>query len=66
MNSTHVTADIVYKPSKGLKWKEKKVVTQRQLQVHFSIAKIKTRSQSVGVQTRVKAMGKSSSKNSNF
>ncbi|XP_016465504.1 uncharacterized protein LOC107788341 [Nicotiana tabacum] len=33
IDSTHVTGDIGYKPSKGLKWKGKEAVTQRQLQV---------------------------------
>ncbi|OIT26220.1 hypothetical protein A4A49_40901 [Nicotiana attenuata] len=46
IDSTHVTGDIGYKPSKGLKWKGKEAVTQRQLQVQAAMARIKTRSQS--------------------
>ncbi|OIT33332.1 hypothetical protein A4A49_40678 [Nicotiana attenuata] len=44
IDSTHVTGDIGYKPSKGLKWKGKEAVTQRQLQVQAAMARIKTRS----------------------
>nr|XP_016440574.1 PREDICTED: uncharacterized protein LOC107766328 [Nicotiana tabacum] len=62
IDSTHVTGDIGYKPPKGLKLKGKEVVTQRQLQVQVSMARIKTRSQSGGIQTRSKVIGKSSSK----
>nr|XP_009795187.1 PREDICTED: uncharacterized protein LOC104241918 [Nicotiana sylvestris] len=62
IDSTHVTGDIGYKPSKDLKWKGKEVVTQRQLQVQAAMARIKTRSQPGGIQTRSKVMGKSPSK----
>lgn len=61
IDSTHVTGDIGYKPSKGLKWKGKEAVTQRQLQVQAAMARIKTRSQSAGIQARSKVMGKSPS-----
>ncbi|KAM3289922.1 hypothetical protein P3S67_018211 [Capsicum chacoense] len=33
MSSTHVTGDIGYQPTKGLKWKNLRAVTQRKLQV---------------------------------
>ncbi|XP_060191985.1 uncharacterized protein LOC132621661 [Lycium barbarum] len=52
MNSALVTGDIGYKPSKGLKWKGTKAVTQRQLQVQSANHRIQTRSKALGVQTR--------------
>jgi len=57
IDSTHIIDDIGYKPSKGLKWKGKEAVTQRQLQVQAAMARIKTGSQSGGIQTRSKVMG---------
>ncbi|KAM3382473.1 hypothetical protein P3S68_008047 [Capsicum galapagoense] len=45
MSSAHVTDDIGYQPTKGLKWKNLRVVTQRQLQVQ-------TRSKAVGIRIR--------------
>ncbi|OIT03180.1 hypothetical protein A4A49_32615 [Nicotiana attenuata] len=57
IDSTHVTGDIGYKPSKGLKWKEKEDVTQRQLQVQAAMARIKTRSQSGGIQQDLRLWG---------
>ncbi|KAG5584828.1 hypothetical protein H5410_045262 [Solanum commersonii] len=61
-SSVHVTSDIDFKPTKGLKWKGKQVMTQRELQVQSVMRRIQTRSKVVGIQTRAKAKGKSPSK----
>ncbi|XP_059285197.1 uncharacterized protein LOC132038562 [Lycium ferocissimum] len=61
-SSALVTCDIGYHPTKGLKWKGKQVVTQRELQVQSAMHRIKTRSKAVGIQTRAQAKAKSTSK----
>ncbi|KAM3205203.1 hypothetical protein P3L10_028613 [Capsicum annuum] len=47
MSSAHVTDDIGYQPTKGLKWKNLCAVTQRQLQVQTrsKVARIRTKAQ---------------------
>ncbi|KAG5614301.1 hypothetical protein H5410_014125 [Solanum commersonii] len=62
MSSAHVTGDIDFKPTKGLKWKGKQAMTQRELQVQNVMRHIQTRSKVVGIQTRAQAKGKSPSK----
>ncbi|KAH0685379.1 hypothetical protein KY290_019605 [Solanum tuberosum] len=62
VSSAHVTGDIGFKPTKGLKWKGKQAMTQRELQVQSVIRHIQTRSKPAGVQTRAQAKGKSPSK----
>jgi len=62
VSSAHVTGDIGFKPTKGLKWKGKQAMTQRELQVQSVMRHIQTRSKAVGVQTRAQAKGKSPSK----
>ncbi|PHU25474.1 hypothetical protein BC332_03806 [Capsicum chinense] len=52
MSSAHVTGDISYQPTKGLKWKNLRVVTQRQLQVQ-------TRLKAAGIRTRAQLLRKS-------
>ncbi|KAH0673346.1 hypothetical protein KY284_024433 [Solanum tuberosum] len=59
---THVTGDIDFKPTKGMKWKGKHAITQRELQVQSVMRRIQTRSKAVGIQTRAQAKGKSPSK----
>ncbi|KAG5591278.1 hypothetical protein H5410_041792 [Solanum commersonii] len=61
-SSAHVTCDINFKPTKGLKWKSKHVMTQRELQVQSVMRRIQTRSKVVGIQTRAQAKEKSPSK----
>ncbi|KAH0752374.1 hypothetical protein KY285_005522 [Solanum tuberosum] len=58
----HVTGDIGFKPTKGLKWKGKQAMTQRELQVQSVMRRIQTRSKAAGIQTRAQAKGKSPSK----
>ncbi|KAH0642342.1 hypothetical protein KY290_033933 [Solanum tuberosum] len=58
----HVTGDIGFKPTKGLKWKGKQAMTQRDLLVQSVMRRIQTRSKVVGIQTRAQAKGKSPSK----
>ncbi|KAG5568056.1 hypothetical protein H5410_064928 [Solanum commersonii] len=60
--SAHVTGDIGFKPTKGLKWKGKHAMTQRELQVQSVMRYIQTRSKVAGIQTRAQARGKSPSK----
>jgi len=62
VSSAHVTGDIGFKPTKGLKWKGKQAMTQRELQVQSVMRHIQTRSKVVGIQTRAQAKGKSPSK----
>ncbi|KAH0750700.1 hypothetical protein KY290_029932 [Solanum tuberosum] len=62
VSSAHVTGDIGFKPTKGLKWKGKQAMTQRELQVQSVMRHIQTRAKAVGVQTRAQAKGKSPSK----
>ncbi|KAH0660040.1 hypothetical protein KY289_028788 [Solanum tuberosum] len=62
VSSAHVTGDIGFKPTKGLKWKGKQAMTQRELQVQSVMRHIQTRSKAVGVKTRAQAKGKSPSK----
>ncbi|KAM3398458.1 hypothetical protein P3S68_001973 [Capsicum galapagoense] len=52
MSSAHVTGDIGYQPTKRLKWKNLRAITQRHLQVQ-------TRSKAVGIRTRAQLLGKS-------
>ena len=40
VSSAHVTGDIGFKPTKGLKWKGKKSMTQRELQVKTVMRRI--------------------------
>ena len=47
----HMTGDIGFKPTKGLKWKGKHVMTQRELQVESVTHHIQTRSKADGIQT---------------
>ena len=58
----HVTGDIGFKPTKGLKWKDKQVMTQKELQVKSVMRRIQTRSKADDIQTRSQAKGKSLSK----
>ena len=58
----HVTSDIGFKPTKGLKWKGKHAMTQRKLQVESVMRRIQTRSKVDGIQTRSQAKEKSLSK----
>ncbi|KAH0686032.1 hypothetical protein KY284_016585 [Solanum tuberosum] len=58
----HVTGDIGFKPTKGLKWKGKQAMTQRELQVQSVMRRIQTRSKAVGIQTKAQAKEKSPSK----
>ena len=51
VSSAHVTGDIGFKPTKGLKWKGKQAMTQRQLQVESVVCRIQTRSKADGIQT---------------
>ncbi|KAG5599035.1 hypothetical protein H5410_030405 [Solanum commersonii] len=60
--SAHVTGDIDFKPTKGLKWKGKQSMTQRELQVQNVMRRIQIRSKAVRIQTRAQAKGKSPSK----
>ncbi|KAG5600836.1 hypothetical protein H5410_032206 [Solanum commersonii] len=62
VSSAHVTGDIDFKPTKGLKWKGKQAMTQRELQVQSVMHRIQTRSKAVGIQTRAQAKEKSPSK----
>ncbi|KAH0743038.1 hypothetical protein KY290_031031 [Solanum tuberosum] len=62
VSSAHVTGDIGFKPTKGLKWKGKQAMTQRELQVQSVMRRIQTKSKVVGIQTRAQAKGKSPSK----
>ncbi|KAG5620501.1 hypothetical protein H5410_005719 [Solanum commersonii] len=62
VSSAHVTGDIGFKPTKGLKWKGKQAMTQRELQVQSVMRHIQTRSKAARVQTRAQAKGKSPSK----
>ncbi|KAH0643772.1 hypothetical protein KY290_033769 [Solanum tuberosum] len=62
VSSTHVTDDIGFKSTKGLKWKGKQAMTQRELQVQSVMCRIQTRSKVVGIQTRAQDKGKSPSK----
>ncbi|OIT35334.1 hypothetical protein A4A49_02734 [Nicotiana attenuata] len=62
INSAHMTGYIGYQPTKGLKWKGKTTITQRQLQVQSAQHRITTRSRSAGIQTRAQVKGKSLSK----
>jgi len=57
VSSAHVTGDIGFKPTKGLKWKGKQAMTQRELQVQSVMRRIHTRSKAVGIQTREQAKG---------
>ena len=59
VSSAHVTGDIGFKPTKGLKWKGKQAMTQRQLQVESVMRRIQTRSKVDGIQTRSQAKEKS-------
>ncbi|KAH0652610.1 hypothetical protein KY289_030288 [Solanum tuberosum] len=43
VSSAHVTGDIGFKPTKGLKWKGKQAMTQRELQVQSVMHHIQTR-----------------------
>ena len=58
----HMTGDIGFKPTKGLKWKGKKFMTQRELQVESVMRCIQTKSKVDGIQTRSQDKGKSPSK----
>ncbi|KAG5616201.1 hypothetical protein H5410_016025 [Solanum commersonii] len=58
----HVTSDIGFKPTKGLKWKGKQAMTQRELQAQSVMRCIQTRSKAVEIQTRAQAKEKSPSK----
>ena len=51
VSSAHVTSDIGFKPTKGLKWKGKHVMTQRKLQVQSVMHHIQTRSKVADIQT---------------
>ncbi|KAH0679203.1 hypothetical protein KY284_020288 [Solanum tuberosum] len=62
VSSVHVTGDIGFKPTKGLKWKGKQDMTQRELQVQSVMRHIQTRSKVAGIQTRAQAKEKSPSK----
>ncbi|KAH0761499.1 hypothetical protein KY290_017572 [Solanum tuberosum] len=62
VSSAHVTGDIGFKPTKGLKWKGKHAMTQRELQVQSVMRRIQTKSKVAGIQTRAQAKGKSPSK----
>ncbi|XP_060208212.1 uncharacterized protein LOC132635723 [Lycium barbarum] len=61
-SSAHVNGDIGYQPTKGLKWKGKQVVTQRELQVQSVVHRIQTRSKAIWIQTRAQAKAKSPAK----
>uniref|UniRef100_M1CU49 Uncharacterized protein n=1 Tax=Solanum tuberosum TaxID=4113 RepID=M1CU49_SOLTU len=61
VSSAHVTSDIGFKPTKGLKWKGKQHMTQRELQVQSVMRRIQTRSKAARIQTKA-AKGKSPSK----
>lgn len=58
-SSAHVTGDIGYQSIKGLKWKGKQAITQRELQVRSVMHRVQTRSSAAGIQTRAQAKGKS-------
>ncbi|XP_060178898.1 uncharacterized protein LOC132609080 [Lycium barbarum] len=58
-SSAHVTGDIGYQPTKGLKWKGKQAVTQRELRVQSAGHRIQTRSKAAGIQTRAQTKAKS-------
>ncbi|KAG5600833.1 hypothetical protein H5410_032203 [Solanum commersonii] len=62
VSSAHVTGDIDFKPTKGLKWKGKQAMTQRELQVQSVMHRIQIISKGVGIQTRAQAKEKSPSK----
>ncbi|KAH0682747.1 hypothetical protein KY290_021342 [Solanum tuberosum] len=62
VSSAHVIGDIGLKPTKGLKWKGKQAMTQRELQVQSVMLHIQTRSKAAGIQIRAQAKGKSPSK----
>ncbi|KAG5600824.1 hypothetical protein H5410_032194 [Solanum commersonii] len=62
VSSAAMTCDIGFKPTKGLKWKGKQAMTQRDLQVQNVMRHIQTRSKAARIQTRAQAKGKSPSK----
>ncbi|TMW88545.1 hypothetical protein EJD97_018407, partial [Solanum chilense] len=66
VSSVHVTGDIDFKPTKGLKWKDKQVMTQKELQVKSVMRRIQTRSKADDIQTRSQAKGKSPTHKENF
>ncbi|KAH0679770.1 hypothetical protein KY284_020855 [Solanum tuberosum] len=61
-SSAHVTCNIGFKLTKGLKWKGKHAMTQRELKVQSVMRRIQTKSKVVGIQTRAQAQEKSPSK----
>ena len=62
VSSAHVTGDIGFKPTKGLKCKGKQAMTQRELQDESVMRRIQTRSKAHDIQTRSQAKGKLLSK----
>ena len=56
--SLHVTGDIGFKPTKGLKWKGKQAMTQRKLQVESVMRRIQTRSKADGHSNKVTSQRK--------
>ena len=66
VSSVHVTGDIGFKPTKGLKWKGKQAMTQREIQVESVLCRIQTRSKADDIQTRSQAKGKSPTHKENF
>ena len=58
VSSAHVTGDIGFKPTKGLKWKGKKFMTQRELQVESVMRRIQTRSKADGHSNKVTSQRK--------
>ena len=58
VSSAHVTGDISFKPTKGLKWKGKQVMTQRELQVESVMRRIQTRSKADGPSKKVTSQRK--------
>ncbi|KAG5611808.1 hypothetical protein H5410_023089 [Solanum commersonii] len=51
-SSAHMTCNIGFKLTKGLKWKDKHAMTQRELKVQSVMRRIQTKSKAVGIQTR--------------
>ena len=51
----HVKGDIGFKPTKGLMWKVKQAMTQRELNVESVMRHIQTRSKVDDIQTRSQA-----------
>ena len=58
VSSAHVTGDIGFKPTKGLKWKDKQAMTQRELQVESVMRRIQTRSKADGHSNKVTSQRK--------